>query len=144
MPCVTDGATINPLIFIDMKYNLKKVDGAEVMDFARPMSWYEFSADMADKMTEVYVELLLQFNPDIQLSMNDYLSGRIVCGNCCNMPSLHLLHNSGEPRYSITDTRNRDCNECDDECLFMDALGNVFIGVFTDTDEDEYYQVCGI
>lgn len=124
-----------------MKYTLTKVPVEKIEDFDRPRAWYEFGDGLANEATKVYVELLLQMNPDISLSMSDYLEGRILCANVWNMPSLCLVHNSGEKRYSITDTRHRGTKMSDDESLFLAANHKLYLAVISDGKKDEFYEV---
>ena len=124
-----------------MKYTLTKVPVEKIEDFDRPRAWHEFGDKLADEVTKVYVELLLQMNPDISLSMSDYLEGRILCANVWNMPSLCLVHNSGEKRYSITDTRHRNTQMSDNESLFLAANHKLYLAVISDGKKDEFYEV---
>ena len=124
-----------------MKYTLTKVPVEKIEDFDRSRAWYEFGDKLANEATKVYVELLLQMNPDISLSMSDYLEGRILCANVWNMPSLCLVHNLGEKRYSITDTRHRGTEMSDDEYLFLAANHKLYLAVISDGKKDEFYEV---
>lgn len=119
-------------------YELKKCES--FTEYSRPFSWYELQANACELACSLYVDLIMQANKSIRVS-REYIYDRIVCGHVGTCPSVHLLHNSGEARYSITTPLDKDTMRGDNEGIFIDANGKLILGVFHDEKENEYYEI---